>query len=138
LKFKNKNLQLLDHGEIIFPNDFLIISETDENGVIKYVNKNFLDISDKKEEDLIGKPHNIVRHPDTPRQVFKDMWDSLQTKGFWDGFIKDIGPGDTFYWVYSTIMRKRGKDGRYTYLSLRTKPNSDDLKKADILYKQMK
>jgi PAS domain S-box-containing protein len=137
LSFNNEQLKVLDSGEIVFSSDFLIISETDENGVITYVNQNFLDISGAVEEDLLNKPHSIVRHPDTPRQVFKDMWGSIQDKGFWGGFIKDIGPNDTYYWVYSTIMRRIGKNGRPTYLSLRTKPNPDDVAKVNILYKQM-
>jgi aerotaxis receptor len=134
----SEKLKFLDTGEVVFPSDFLIISETDEKGIITYVNQNFLDISDAREEELLNKPHSVVRHPDIPREVFKGMWHSLQNKGFWAGYIKDIGKNDSFYWVYSTIMRRVRKDGRVTYLSLRTKPDPNDIKEVEARYRDLK
>src|SRR5574344_1826453 len=76
--------------ETFVPNDELIVSRTDLEGNITYANETFADISGYSIDELIGKPHNIVRHPDMPKSVFKELWEDLQIKGFWSGFVKNI------------------------------------------------
>lgn len=126
------------NGEVTFESDFLIISETDEKGNIIYANKNFIDISGFTEKELMGISHNIVRHPDMPRAAFKIVWDSLKTKGFWEGYVKNLRKDGKFYWVYSTIMRKVDKNNRITYMSIRTKPKKADIEEAEKLYSTLK
>ena len=72
------------------PEDELIISRTDLNGVITYVNETFCDISGYEMDELIGKPHNIVRHPDMPAIAFKELWETLQNKKQWIGVVKNL------------------------------------------------
>jgi aerotaxis receptor len=127
-----------DNGEVTFDSDFLIISETDEKGNIIYANNNFIEISGFKKEEIIGYPHNIVRHPDMPRVAFKMVWDDLKKKGFWEGFVKNLRKDGKFYWVYSTIMRKVDSSNRVTYMSIRTKPKKSDVEKAEKLYATLK
>jgi aerotaxis receptor len=127
-----------DDGEVFFPKDFYIVSETDEKGMIIYANKNFCDIACYSIAELIDQPHNIVRHPDMPRAAFKMVWDSIQTKGFWSGFVKNLRKDGKFYWVYSTILKKISSTGVITYISVRTAPSRADVKSAEALYATLK
>jgi aerotaxis receptor len=127
-----------NNGEVFFPQDFLIISETDEKGVITYANSNFCKIACYSIDELIGQPHNIVRHPDMPRAAFKLVWDSIQTKGYWAGFVKNMRKDGKFYWVYSTILKKISSNGNISYISIRTAPKKQDVQKAEALYNTLK
>jgi aerotaxis receptor len=131
-KFTYKN-----DGEVIYPADFIIISETDAKGNIRYMNKNFVDISGYTYEELIGQPHNIIRHQDMPRAAFKMVWDSIQTKGFWKGFVKNLRKDGKFYWVYATILKETKKDGTIKYLSIRTAPKRSEIEEAEKLYRTL-
>jgi PAS domain S-box-containing protein len=133
-----EKFNFLDTGEVIFPSDYLIISETDSRGNISYVNKNFCDIAGYTEEEVMGKPHNIVRHPDMPKAAFKIVWDSIEKKGFWNGYVKNLRKDGGFYWVYATILKKVNELGKISYLSIRTKPKRDDILSAEQLYQTLK
>lgn len=81
-----------------------IVSKTDTRGVITYVNKQFCAISGYSEQELIGKPHNIVRHPDMPRAAFKDMWERIKSKETWKGVVKNMKKDGGTYIVDTTIV----------------------------------
>ena len=98
----------------------------------------FCEIAGYTKEELIGQPHNHVRHPDMPRMAFKGLWDDLRTKGFWTGFVKNRRKDNGYYWVYSTVLRKEHPDGHITYLSLRIKPARSDVDACTKLYAQWK
>ena len=102
-----------------FDVDDYIISETDNLGIITYANSNFCEIAGYDESELIGQPHNILRHPDMPKLAFKGLWDDIQTKGFWTGYVKNLRKDGGYYWVYATVMRKIDSSGKVTYLSVR-------------------
>lgn len=89
--------------ETVVPSEVLIVSNTDEHGTITYVNKTFATISGYNVDELIGKPHNIVRHPDMPISVFKKMWQSLRSDGFWAGYVKNLRKDRGYYWVYAEV-----------------------------------
>ncbi len=125
-------------GEWFYPSDAYILSETDEHGTLIYVNELFCEIAGYTKEELIGQPHNHVRHPDMPRIAFKGLWDDLHTKGFWTGFVKNRRKDNGYYWVYSTVLRKEHPDGHKTYLSLRIKPARSDVDACTKLYAQWK
>ncbi len=128
-----EGLTFLDDGEVLY-NDLYLLSETDEKGIVKYASDSFYKIANMKEADLIGQPHNVVRHPDMPRAAFKSLWDDVQSKGFWTGYVKNQRKGGGFYWVFATVLRSVDKNGNTTYVSIRVKPSREDIKKAEELY----
>ena len=128
-----EGLTFLDDGEVLY-SDLYLLSETDEKGFVTYANDAFLKIAGWKREDLIGQPHNVVRHPDMPRAAFKSLWSDVQSKGFWTGFVKNARKGGGFYWVYATVLRATDKNGSVKYVSIRIKPSRDDIKKSEALY----
>jgi len=81
-----------------------IVSKTDKKGVITYVNKMFCDVSGYKEEELLGRSHNIIRHPDIPKEVFREMWDTIQAKKIWKGTVKNRHKDGSTYIVNATIL----------------------------------
>ena len=83
--------------ETIVPKNELIVSRTDLSGNITYANETFAMISGYKMEELIGKSHNIVRHPDMPKSVFKELWNDINTKGSWHGVVKNLRKDKSYY-----------------------------------------
>ncbi len=81
-----------------------IVSKTDTKGIITYANKKFCSISGYSQEELVGKPHNIVRHPEMPKQAFKEMWDTIKAGKIWKGIVKNRKKNGDFYIVDTTIM----------------------------------
>ena len=132
-KMNTDGLTFLDSGEVLY-NDLYLLSETDEKGIVEYANDSFLKIANYKMDELIGEPHNIVRHPDMPRVAFKSLWDDVQSKGFWTGIVKNARKGGGFYWVYATVLRSVDKNGNTKYVSIRVKPSREDIKNAEALY----
>ncbi len=125
-------------GEWFYPDKSFILSETDEKGIILYANDIFCEVAGYRREELIGQPHNIVRHPDMPRIAFKGLWDDIQSKGFWTGFVKNIRKDRGYYWVYATALRKIAADGTVTYLSVRVKPDRKNVDACTKLYAELK
>jgi PAS domain S-box-containing protein len=121
-------------NEWFFSDDIYIISETDEKGIILYANNVFAEMAGYTLDELIGLPHNIIRHPDMPRAAFKMVWDSIQTKGYWRGYVKNKRKDGGFYWVLAMILRKIDHNGYITYLSVRTNPNKAKVAEAAALY----
>jgi aerotaxis receptor len=117
----------------VFFDDLYILSETDDRGFITYVNDSFCKIAKFTRDELIGKPHNIVRHPDMPSVAFKMLWDSVQSKGFWRGIVKNSTKDGNYYWVEATVLRMH-RDGKIYYCSIRVKPKEGDVKEAEKLY----
>ncbi|PHR54681.1 MAG: PAS sensor domain-containing protein [Arcobacter sp.] len=127
-----------DSDEWFFPDGAYILSETDDKGILIYANDLFCQLAGYKLEELIGEPHNIIRHPDMPRIAFKGLWNDIQSKGFWTGFVKNQRKDRTYYWVYATALRKVAHDGTVTYLSVRVKPSRADVKAYTKLYAELK
>lgn len=128
-----EGLTFLDDGEVLY-DDLYLLSETDEKGIVTYASDSFLKIANWRREDLVGQPHNVVRHPDMPKAAFKSLWDDVQAKGFWTGFVKNARKGGGFYWVYATVLRATDKNGNIKYVSIRVKPSRDDIRKSEALY----
>lgn len=128
-----EGLTFLDDGEVLF-NDLYLLSETDDKGIVEYASDSFLKIANMRASDLLGEPHNVVRHPDIPRAVFKSLWNDIQNKGFWTGYVKNTRKGGGFYWVFATVLRSVDKSGNTKYVSIRVKASREDIKKAEELY----
>ncbi len=124
--------------EWYFPNNSYILSETDDKGIITYANDIFCEIAGYTLEELIGEPHNIVRHPDMPKVAFKGLWDDVQKKGFWTGIVKNLRKDGACYWVHATVLRRINLKGTVSYLSIRTAPLRADVEACTILYKELK
>ncbi len=103
-----------------FSGEEFIISKTDLDGVIVYANTTFCRISGYKPSELIGRPHNIVRHPDMPRSAFADMWQTIQSGAEWNGVIKNRCKNGDHYWVVAKVMPERDEAGNIIgYLAVR-------------------
>ena len=97
-------------------NKAALVSETDLQGHITYVNDQFCEVSGFSREELIGKPHNIVRHPSTPKEVFKEMWETIQTGKPFQARYKNAKKDGSYYWVDATVaplLDNQGKPVKY-------------------------
>jgi len=113
--------------ETIVPHNELIISRTDLKGIITYVNETFAEISGYKPDELIGKPHSIVRHPDMPKSLYYDLWETIKSEKPWSGYVKNLRKDRGYYWVFAQISGVY-KDGKLIeYKSIR-EPISRDKK----------
>ena len=81
-----------------------LVSKTDINGIITYANEQFIKISGYSKDEIIGKPHNIIRHPDVPSKLFKELWETIKNKKIWKGEFKNRAKDGTTYYVYATIF----------------------------------
>ncbi len=120
--------------ETLVPQDELIISRTDLKGNITYANDTFAQISGYKMGELIGKPHNVVRHPDMPKCVFKEIWDTLQEKKQWKGVVKNLRKDTGYYWVHATISGVYKDNELVEYKSIRTPITYEEKLKYQKLY----
>ncbi len=120
------------------PEHELIISRTDLNGKITYANETFCNISGYTVEELIGKPHSIVRHPDMPASVFAELWETLKAGKKWSGVIKNLRKDKGFYWVEATVSGVY-KDGKLVeYKSLRAPVSYETKLHFQRLYDKMR
>jgi aerotaxis receptor len=115
-----------------------IVSKTDPKGHITYCNDAFMIFSGFYEEELIGKNHNIIRHSDMPRSVFRAMWQALQKKEEFFGFIKNGRKDGGFYWTFANVTPSFSPQGELLgYYSVRRYPKPDAVSFFSDLYKQM-
>lgn len=121
--------------EYVLGDDTLIVSKTDEKGRITFVNKAFIDVSGFTEEELIGKPHNIVRHPDMPTEAFDDLWRDLKSGRPWMGYVKNRRKNGDYYWVYANATPDRENGKIVGYTSIRIKPQREVIAKVAGIYK---
>ncbi len=118
--------------------DDFIVSKTDTKGKLTYVNKIFMDMAEYTEEELLGKPHNIVRHPDMPKAVFKLLWDRIQNKEEIFAYVVNKTKNGNEYWVYANVTASLDERGNIIgYYSVRRKPNPEALAIIKPLYAQM-
>ena len=125
-------------NEYILRDDDLIVSRTDTKGRITYINPIFLRTSGFEAEELLGKAHNVVRHPDMPEQAYADMWTDLKAGRPWSGMVKNRCKNGDFYWVRANVTPVR-EGGEITgYMSVRTKPARAEITAADQAYRRLR
>ena len=117
--------------------DTLIVSTTDTKGRITYINPTFIEVSGFSEEELIGKAHNIVRHPDMPPEAFEDLWNTLKQGLPWTGLVKNRRKNGDFYWINANATPLL-ENGKITgYLSVRTKAPRTAIEQATPIYRKI-
>ena len=131
------NLPVTQHS-YYFPVDQNLVSVTDLKGRIVYCNSAFVDVSGFSKEELMGQPHNMVRHPDMPEEAFRDMWDTIKSKLPWTGLVKNRRKNGDHYWVRANATPMLDGNEITGYLSVRTSPTEDEIMQAESLYAQMK
>ena len=109
----------------------LIVSKTDLKGQITYINKDFIDISGFVEAELIGQPHNIVRHPDMPVEAYTDMWGDLKDGRPWTGLVKNRCKNGDHYWVLATATPIREAGQVVGYMSVRRQASRQQVDMAE-------
>ena len=126
------------HEVVLKTNDFLV-SQTDSKGIILFANDDFCKVAGYRVEEMIGKPHNIVRHSDMPKAAFKDLWDTIKQNKIWTGYVKNRTRDGGFYWVFATVYPMYDEIRKaMTYMSCRRKPSEEEIANAQALYKTLR
>jgi len=123
--------------EFVVPTDQYLMSVTDDKGRITYCNPAFIEVSGYAEAELLGQPHNLVRHPDMPEEAFRDMWATVQAGRSWRGVVKNRRKNGDHYWVWANATPLYEGDNIVGYVSLRTAPDAQAVQQAQALYAQM-
>ncbi|WP_411884913.1 methyl-accepting chemotaxis protein [Polaromonas sp. YR568] len=114
-----------------------IVSKTDLKGRITYVNPYFVEVSGYSEEELLGAPHNLVRHPGMPPEAFADLWDTLKAGIPWNGMVKNRRKNGDHYWVVANVTPVMENGQATGYMSVRNKPSRAQIEAADQLYRRI-
>ncbi|BBI98738.1 methyl-accepting chemotaxis protein [Ferrigenium kumadai] len=133
---QNKNAHVTQK-EVPFPPGKVLISKTDIKGIITYANDAFVAISGYTREELLGKNHNIVRHPDMPPQAFKWLWNTLKAGRPWRGVVKNRSKNGDHYWVRATIAPIIENGSITGYVSVRRPPTREQVTDAEALYRKL-
>ena len=120
-----------------YPKGKYLVSKTDLKGVITYANEDFIELSGFSSDELIGKSHNLVRHPDMPPQAFEDLWKTVKEGRPWRGTVKNRTKSGDFYWVDAFVVPVRKNDQTLGYMSVRSEPSRKQIQDAEQLYKQL-
>ena len=124
--------------EYEFPEGETLLSATDTSSHLVYANAAFIRTSGFEKEDLLGQPHNVVRHPDMPVEAFADMWRSLKAGESWSALVKNRRQNGDHYWVSANAAPMRRNGQVVGYLSVRTKPSRQAVEAAEQLYRRFK
>lgn len=133
-----RNNQPVTQREREFPADTRLVSMTDLQGDITFVNRDFVDISGFTETELIGSHHNLVRHPDMPAAAFADLWQTIKSGKTWRGIVKNRSKNGDHYWVDAYVMPIVQDGQTIGYQSVRSKPSRAQIAQAEALYSRMR
>ena len=123
-----------------------LITRTDKKGIITFASKAYRDMTKYSRNELIGKPHSIVRHPLMPEAGFKDMWDTIQRGEHWEGMVRNLRKDGKYYWVVVQVdpIDENGNiiysepDKIAGYVAVRREPSREEVKEADELYRKIR
>ncbi|MDD5577785.1 MAG: PAS domain-containing protein [Methylobacter sp.] len=134
---KRKDITPTSHERVMREQDF-IVSKTDLKGLITYGNEIFIEFSGYEEHELLGSQHNIIRHPDMPRAVFKLLWDYLAEDKEIFAFVKNMSKDGGFYWVFTHVAPMKDKNKqKIGYTSVRRMPNPKAIPIVTDVYRAM-
>ncbi|PJC85935.1 chemotaxis protein [Vibrio sp. HA2012] len=121
-----------------YSKDVNLISTTDPSSYITYANSVFCDVAEYQTEELLGQPHNKVRHKEMPKAAFAQLWEYVQSGKSWMGLVKNQRKGDGYYWVSAFVTPIKNHKGDITeYQSVRSRPDEAQTKRASLLYKKL-
>ncbi|ARJ68239.1 chemotaxis protein [Magnetospirillum sp. ME-1] len=124
----------ITNREVELKDGDMLVSRTDAGGRITFVNKAFIDISGFTEQELVGSPHNLVRHPHMPKEAFADLWAAIKAGRPWEGFVKNRSKNGDHYWVRANVTPIM-ENGQITgYVSIRSKPSRAQINAAEQAY----
>ncbi len=124
--------------EIVMTKGSILVTRTDLQGKITYANDEFLKISGYSRAEVIGKSHNIIRHPDMPAEAFEDLWKTVKAMRPWSGCVKNRAKNGDFYWVHANIIPEFDKGKLTGYMSVRYAPKKAELEQSQALYAGIK
>ncbi|MCV3309846.1 PAS domain-containing protein, partial [Leclercia adecarboxylata] len=129
--------QFVTQCEYPLKDDTTLMSTTDLHSYITQANDTFVQVSGYSLDELVGQPHNLVRHPDMPKAAFADMWYTLQQGEPWSGIVKNLRKNGDHYWVRANAV-PMVRNGQTTgYMSIRVKATPDEIAAAEPLYKAL-
>ena len=125
--------------EYHFEKEDVLISQTDLEGNILYVNKKFQEVSGYSYDEIVGKPYSILRHPDMPDEVFEKMWETLHSGQVYSGIIKNLRKDGKYYWINLEILpiRDDNNEDIITYMSIARKASQKDIDENEAIYQKM-
>jgi len=133
-----RNNQPVTQQETIIPDGVFIYSRTDLKGQITEANRAFADISGYTQDEMVGQPHNMIRHPDMPEAAFADMWLNLKAGKPWKGVVKNRRKDGGYYWVLANASPVREHGQVVGYQSVRSRPSRDEINAAQQAYRRLK
>jgi aerotaxis receptor len=132
-----KNNQPVSQVERPFPRGKYLVSRTDLKGAITYANDAFIELSGFSREELIGRNHNVVRHPDMPPAAFGHLWATVGAGHPWRGIVKNRAKNGDHYWVDALVVPIRKNDRTVGYMSVRSEPSREQIRQAETLYAEL-
>ncbi len=132
-----RNNQPVTKVEHSLKDGVFLVSTTDARGVITYADPNFVKISGFSEEDLLGQPHNLVRHPDMPPFAFKDLWDTINAGNIWTGIVKNRSKNGDYYWVDASVSPLVENGQAVGFISVRSRPTPSQVSDAAEIYSRV-
>ncbi|WP_287876802.1 methyl-accepting chemotaxis protein [Aquitalea sp.] len=133
-----RNNQPVSQQETIVPDGVFIYSRTDTQGNITEANQAFAEISGFEQAEMLGQPHNLIRHPDMPEEAFADMWRNLKQGRPWRGLVKNRRKDGGYYWVRANASPVREQGRIVAYQSVRTPPGRDEVVAVEQLYRRIR
>lgn len=124
--------------EYLFPDSERLVSATDLAGNIRYCNPAFIRVSGYTKAELIGQPHNVIRHPDMPPEAFADMWSTIQSGQPWTALVKNRRKTGDHYWVRANVTPVVENGVEVGFLSVRVQPSREEVEQAEALYASMR
>ena len=134
-KFRDHRRYTFREREYVLQPDDILISATDTRGMITFANNCFYEIAEYEAGDLVGKPHNVIRHPDMPRTAFADLWSVIQAGKLWQGYVANRSKSGRLYWVKANVFPCYKDDEIIGYISIRTKPEPEMVQQATEAYR---
>ncbi len=133
-----RNNQPVTQEEFIISDGVTLVSTTDLQSHITYCNPSFVAVSGYERDELIGQPHNLVRHPEMPPEAFRDMWETLKSGSPWSAPVKNRRKNGDYYWVMANATPIVENGQAVGYMSVRTKPTREQVQQAEALYARMR